>query len=364
MAELAPLAPGAVIGMLGGGQLGRMAALAAANLGYRTHVYCPEPDAPAAQVTSRATTAAYDDWAALEAFARQVDVATYEFENIPFATAERVAALTPLRPSTEALRVCQNRLREKSFCRDLGIPTARWAEIDGPATLASALGEIGAPAVLKSVELGYDGKGQVAIKSDSDPADSWTAMSGGAAGAIGILESFVDFALEVSVIVARGPGGEVRCYPPVENRHRNHILDQTIVPAPISTAVAARAEEIARALAERLELVGLLAVEMFVTPAGEVLVNELAPRPHNSGHWSIDACQTSQFEQLVRAIVGLPLGSTERLSDAVMQNLLGDEANGALAVLIEPGAKLHLYGKAEARPGRKMGHITRLVAKS
>ena len=358
----APLAPGAVIGMLGGGQLGRMTALAAANLGYRTHVYCPEPDTPAVQVTSRATTAAYDDWQALEAFAQQVDVATYEFENIPLATAEQVAALTPLRPAPGALRICQNRLREKGFCREIGIPTARWAEIDGPAALADAIGEIGAPAVLKTVELGYDGKGQVAITADSDPAQAWAAMAGSAAGAIGILESFVDFALEVSVIVARSASGTSRCYPPVENRHRNHILDQTIVPAPISDAVAARAEEIATALAERLELVGLLAVEMFVTAEGELLVNELAPRPHNSGHWTIDAGQTSQFGQLVRAIAGLPLGSTERLSDAVMQNLLGDEAAGAQAALAEPGAKLHLYGKAEARPGRKMGHITRLIA--
>ncbi len=359
-----PLPPGAVIGMLGGGQLGRMTALAAANLGYRTHVYCPEPDAPAAQVTARATTAAYDDWAALDAFADAVDVATYEFENIPFATAERIAARVPLMPSTEALRICQNRLREKAFCRDLEIPTARWAEVDGPPALRAALAEIGAPAVLKTVEQGYDGKGQSAITADSDPDAVWAALASGAAKPLCIFESFVDFALEISVIVARAPDGATRSYPPVENRHRNHILDQTIVPAPISPAVAERAEAIATRLAERLALVGLLAVEMFVTAEGELLVNELAPRPHNSGHWSIDACRTSQFEQLVRAIAGLPLGSTERLSDAVMQNLLGDEAEGALDRLAEPEAKLHLYGKAEARPGRKMGHVTRLLDKS
>ena len=236
MSEATPLPPGSVIGMLGGGQLGRMTALAAARLGYRTHVFCPEADSPTEQVTPLATRAAYDDTAALDAFARQVDVATYEFENIPLATAERVAASAPLYPSPQALRICQNRLREKSFCNEAGIATARWAEVDGPESLAEALAALGAPAVLKSAELGYDGKGQVALSADSDPREAWSAMTGGAGttqGAPAILEAFVDFALEVSVIVARGRDGDCRAYPTVENRHRNHILDQTIVPAPV-----------------------------------------------------------------------------------------------------------------------------------
>ena len=361
------LAPGAVIGILGGGQLGRMTALDAARLGYRSHVYCPEADAPAAQVTDRSTRAAYDDRAALEAFARAVDVITYEFENIPLATAETVAAVAPLRPSAGVLSICQHRLKEKDFCREAGVPTARYAEIRGPEELARMQRDLGGPGVLKTATLGYDGKGQVAIAPDGDPAAAWAEMTGSAVGspdALGILEAFVDFRMEVSVIVARGLDGACRSYPAVENQHRNHILDQTIVPARIPTAVADRAEGIARHLAERLELVGLLAVEMFVTQDDEVLVNELAPRPHNSGHWTLDACMTSQFEQLVRAIAGLPLGPTERLADATMKNLLGDEVERWPELLAEPGSKLHLYGKAEARPGRKMGHVTRLARES
>ena len=362
-----PLAPGAVIGILGGGQLGRMTALAAARLGYRSHVFCPEAEAPATQVTDRHTQAAYDDKAALKRFAEAVDVATYEFENIPLAAAEAVAAAAALRPSAKVLSICQHRLKEKDFCRESGAPTTRYSEINGPEALARMQRDLGGPGVLKTATLGYDGKGQVPIGIDSDPAAAWAAMTGGtskAAGRLGILEAYVDFRLEISVIVARGADGLCRSYVPVENLHRDHILDQTIVPARISTAVADRAEGIARRLAERLELVGLLAVEMFVTADDEVLVNELAPRPHNSGHWTLDACVTSQFEQLLRAIVGLPLGSTERLADATMKNLLGDEAARWPEILAEPGAKLHLYGKAEARPGRKMGHVTRLSFKS
>ena len=365
-----PLPPGSVIGILGGGQLGRMTALAAARLGYRSHVFCPEADAPASQVTDRTTRAAYDDKDALEAFARAVDVATYEFENIPLKTAETVAALAPLRPSSKVLSICQHRLKEKDFCREAGVPTARYAEINGPEALARMQRDLGGPGVLKTVTLGYDGKGQVPIAIDSDASASWKALIGsplgrqaGGAEALAILEAFVDFRLEISVIVARGPDGACRSFTAVENQHRDHILDQTIVPARIPEAVADRAEGIARHLAERMELIGLLAVEMFVTEDGEVLVNEMAPRPHNSGHWTLDACVTSQFEQLVRAIVGLPLGSTERLADATMKNLLGDEADRWPEILTEAGAKLHLYGKGEARPGRKMGHVTRLIAK-
>ncbi|MDX1423554.1 MAG: 5-(carboxyamino)imidazole ribonucleotide synthase [Kiloniellales bacterium] len=359
-----PLAPGAVIGILGGGQLGRMAALAAARLGYRCHIYCPDADAPAAQVTDRATVAAYDDEAALARFAGAVDVVTFEFENIPFATVERLGALAPLRPSAEVLRICQDRGLEKDFCRGLGVPTAGYARVANPDELADAIAALGTPCVLKTARLGYDGKGQALIEAGGDPAAAWAAMAGHAPSASGILEAFVDFALEISVIVARAADGTTRSYVPVENRHRNHILDRTLVPAEIAPDVAARADAVARGLAEGLGLIGLLAVEMFVTKDGQVLVNELAPRPHNSGHWTIDAALTSQFEQFVRAVAGLPLGATARHGDAEMRNLLGDEADAWREILSDPAAKLHLYGKAEARPGRKMGHVTRLKSKS
>jgi 5-(carboxyamino)imidazole ribonucleotide synthase len=355
-----------VIGILGGGQLGRMSALAAARLGYRCHIYCPQPDSPALQVTPLGTVAPYDDEAALAAFAKAVDVVTFEFENIPHATAAFLATRAPLRPGAEVLRICQNRLREKDFCRGIGVPTARYFEVTGPEALARVADDLGRPCVLKTVEFGYDGKGQVRIGKETDAGEAWAAMTGGDATApgVGIAEAFVDFTAEISVIVARSADGACRTYPAVENQHKNHILDQTIVPARVPSAVADRAEVIARHLAEAIGLVGLLAIEMFVTQEGEVLVNELAPRPHNSGHWTLDACVTSQFEQFVRAIAGLPLGSTARLADAEMKNLLGEEANRWAEILADPGAKLHLYGKAEARPGRKMGHVTRLVQKN
>ena len=364
-----PLPPGAVIGMLGGGQLGRMAALAAAALGYRCHVYCPEEDAPAAQVTSRVTTAAYDDETALAAFAEAVDVVTFEFENIPFGTASFLSGRVALRPDPKILRLCQNRLREKDFCSAAEVPTAGYRPVDSPSTLAAALAELGRPAVLKSTEMGYDGKGQVLIAAETDPATAWAEMAAsaprarGGAEVAGILEAFVDFRMEISVIVARGADGAREVYVPVENQHKHHILDQTIAPARIPEKVADKAEGIARHLAEEIGLVGLLAIEMFVTTDDRVLVNELAPRPHNSGHWTIDACVTSQFEQFIRAVAGLPLGSAERLSDAVMRNLLGEDAGAAQDALSDPRAKLHLYGKTEARPGRKMGHVTRLTRK-
>ncbi|HEY5598498.1 MAG TPA: 5-(carboxyamino)imidazole ribonucleotide synthase [Kiloniellales bacterium] len=358
-----PLPPGAVIGILGGGQLGRMTAMAAATLGYRAHIFCPEADAPATQVTPRATIAAYEDEAALAAFAAAVDVVTIEFENIPLPAAEFLAARVPFRPDPAILRICQNRLREKDFCRQSGVPTARYARVMDAASLAGAVAEMGRPCVLKAAEMGYDGKGQAMIAADTDLAAAWAGVAAVATGAGAILESYVDFRLEMSVIVARGGDGARQTYVPVENQHRNHILDQTIVPARVPAKVVDKAEGIARHLAAEIGLVGLLAIEMFVTGAGEVLVNELAPRPHNSGHWTLDACVTSQFEQLVRAIAGLPLGATERLADAVMKNLLGDEAAGGYAHLNDPRAKLHLYGKAEARPGRKMGHITRISPK-
>ncbi len=360
----ATLPPGSVIGILGGGQLGRMAALAAARLGYRCHIYCPEPDAPAAQVTALSSTAAYDDREALARFAEAADVVTYEFENIPYDTAAFLAERVLLRPGAQVLQTCQDRLREKRFCAELGVATPPFAEVTGPEDLARAVEEIGRPCVLKTARLGYDGKGQVMIGPETDLAQAWQIMAGSAAEPLGVLEGFVDFDLEISVIVARGLDGTCQSYVPVENQHRDHILDRTLVPARIAPDLAERAEGRARGLAEGLELVGLLAVEMFVTSDGGVLVNELAPRPHNSGHWTLDAAITSQFEQLIRAVAGLPLGSAERLADAEMKNLLGDEAERWREILSDPGAKLHLYGKTEARPGRKMGHVTRLIPKN
>ena len=365
----ASFAPGATIGILGGGQLGRMTAFAAQQMGYHCHIYCPEAGAPGAEVSGAATKAAYDDEAALTAFAEAVDLVTFEFENIPSGAAAFLAARRPLRPRLEVLEICQDRLREKSFCQGIGIATAPFAPVDSAAELEAALARIGRPAVLKTNRMGYDGKGQVTIGAESDPAEAWQALSGkqasgGKAGALGILEGFVAFRLELSVLVARSPAGEVACFVPVENRHRNHILDQTIAPAELPEGVADEAETIAKKIAKEIDLEGILAVEMFLDRDNRILVNELAPRPHNSGHWTIDACITSQFEQFVRAITGLPLGLAERHSDAVMKNLLGDEVEAWPEIVKEPQAKLHLYGKREARPGRKMGHVTRLFPKS
>ncbi|MBX6321778.1 MAG: 5-(carboxyamino)imidazole ribonucleotide synthase [Rhodospirillaceae bacterium] len=352
--------PGSTIGILGGGQLGRMTAMAAARLGYRTHILCPERDCPAAQVASAHTAAAYDDRAALDAFAAAVDVVSFEFENIPSATAEHLAALKPTRPRPQVLYICQQRLREKDFLNAIAVPTTRYRAVPDPGALPAAVAAIGRPCVLKSAAFGYDGKGQVAIDDGTDLEEAWRRMG----GALAILEARVDFVLELSVIVARGLDGATAAYAPGENRHRHHILDTTIVPAPVDAAAAARAQALACRIAEAIGLVGLMGVEMFLTRSGEILVNELAPRPHNSGHWTIDGAVTSQFEQFVRAICGLPLGSPERHSDAVMRNLIGEAAQDWLAILADPGAKLHLYGKTEMRPGRKMGHVTRLAPRS
>ena len=349
--------PGAMIGILGGGQLGRMTALAAARLGYRSHVFCPDHDSPAKLVTPFFTTAAYDDRAALAKFAAAVDVVTFEFENVPADTAEILAAVKPVRPGANALRIAQDRLKEKDFLRSIEAPTARYREVTSAEALARAMRDVGPEAVLKTVRGGYDGKGQVMIRPDTDLDAAWRKMGVDVA----ILESFVDFTCEISVIVARGMSGNWAIYVPVENQHAQHILDTTIAPARIAPQVAMRAEAIARHVADRLDLVGLLAVEMFVTESGEVLVNEFAPRPHNSGHWTIDACITSQFEQLVRAICGLSLGSPERHGDAVMKNLIGGDVEKWRELLNEPAAKLHLYGKTKPMPGRKMGHVTRLL---
>lgn len=358
------LAPGSTIGMLGAGQLGRMTALAAARLGYKTHVYAPDAaDSPAAQVSAAATVAGWDDLDALERFARSVDVVTLEWENVPVATAEHLRRFTNLHPGPNVLSVAQDRIAEKSFVNRLGIATAPWRAANGADDVARAVAEIGPRCVLKSTRLGYDGKGQARLEAGGDPTAAWSAIGGGKPGVEGIVEGFVTFACEVSVIVARGADGAMVAYPAVENRHKDGILDVTVAPASpdkVSAETAAEADRIARRIAEALELVGVLAVEMFVTADGAVLVNEMAPRPHNSGHWTMDACATCQFEQLVRAVCGLPLGSVERVADAEMTNLIGDDVLRWPDLLAEPGARLHLYGKAEARPGRKMGHVNRV----
>ena len=350
------IATGATIGILGGGQLGRMAAMAAARLGYRCHIFTPERDSPASQVAALTTVAKYEDRTALGAFARAVDVVTYEFENIPVEPVAFLAGIVPVRPKPDVLAICQDRLREKDFLNEIGVATARYQEVTSAAGLARAVRDLGRPCVLKTAMLGYDGKGQAMIRADSDIDPAWQQLHAIRA----VLEGFVDFAQEISVIVARGLDGTHATYVPVENQHKHHILDVTIAPAKVPAAVAMKAEAVATHIAQKLDLVGVVAVEMFVERGGGVLVNELAPRPHNSGHWTIDACLTSQFEQLVRAICGLPLGSPERHSDAVMKNLIGSDVDQWRDILKDPGAKLHLYGKMEARPGRKMGHVTRL----
>jgi 5-(carboxyamino)imidazole ribonucleotide synthase len=355
------LPPGATIGILGNGQLGRMAALAAARLGYRTHSFGPEADAPAAQVSSVATVGDYRDAAALKAFFAACDVVTYEFENIPLdaLTSVAQASKTPLYPSAKALAICQDRLAEKKFLNRIGIATAPFARVRSRSDLEAALAHLGRPAVLKTNRMGYDGKGQATI-GPKTRIDSALAVLGGAEG---ILEGFVDFEREISVVIARGRG-QIASYVAVENRHARHILDETIAPAPVSRAVARQAEAIAHLVAAKLALVGVLAVEMFVTRKGRVLVNELAPRPHNSGHWTIDACPASQFDQQIRAVAGLPLGDPERHSDARMKNLIGDDVRRVSGLLADRHAIVHLYGKAEPRPGRKMGHVVWLAKKT
>jgi 5-(carboxyamino)imidazole ribonucleotide synthase len=351
------LAPGACIGVVGGGQLGRMTALAAARLGYRCHVLAPEPDSPAAQVTNRATVAAYDDDDALERFAAAVDVVTIEFENLPTAPLARLAERVPLHPAPAVLAVCQDRLREKAFLAELGVASAPWRPVRDARELAGALAELAGPLVLKTARLGYDGKGQIGVAPGDEPAAAWVRF-----GEVpGVAEARLDFACEISVITARGLDGTQVSYPAVENRHEAHILAQTIAPARIPAALADEARALAERIAGALGVVGLLAVEMFVTRDQRLLVNELAPRPHNSGHWTIDACAISQFELLVRAICGLPLPDPGRFADAVMDNLLGRAIEAWPALLAEPGARLHLYGKSEVRPGRKLGHVTRLT---
>jgi 5-(carboxyamino)imidazole ribonucleotide synthase len=349
------LPPGSTIGILGGGQLGRMIAMAAARLGYRCHIFAPEADQPAAQVCERVTRADYTDTAALEAFAGAVDVVTYEFENIPVEPVAMLADLVPVRPGVAALRITQDRLFEKDFCNKHDAPTAPFRAVSSVKDLEAAIGQLGLPLILKTRRMGYDGKGQRRIDHADQAAQAYADLHSD----LLIAEGFVPFEKEISVVLARGLDGSIESFGAVENIHRHHILWRSFAPAGIDAAVAAQAEAMARRLAQGLDYVGVLAVEMFVVQ-GRVVVNEMAPRVHNSGHWTLDAAITSQFEQHVRAVCGLPLGSAARLADAVMENLIGDEVDAWRSLLGEPGTKLHLYGKSEARPGRKMGHVTRL----
>ena len=346
--------PGSIIGIIGGGQLGRMMANAASELGYRVHIFTPEHNSPACEVCWKTTIADYSDTQALQAFADEVDVITFEFENVPHESLALLESKKPVRPSAKILEISRNRVREKSFINDLGIGTAKWYKVTTAEELEQAVKKIGIPSVLKTSELGYDGKGQVAIRAQADLANAWESLKTQEA----ILEAFVDFSMEISVLVARGENGETQVYVPVQNIHKHHILGTTIAPAPVDKKLAGNTEAIAVKIATALDLKGLLAVEMFVTRDNEILVNELAPRPHNSGHWTMDACATSQFEQVIRAICSLPLGTSARHSDAEMKNLIGDDVKEWRKYLSTPNAKLHLYGKKEIRVGRKMGHVT------
>lgn len=351
--------PGATLGLLGGGQLGRMFALAARTMGYRVMVLDPAADSPAAQVADSHLMAAYDDGHALERLARECAAVTTEFENVPAASLDFLATRVPVRPGAKAVATAQDRAREKTFLRDNGLATARFEIVADAAALAPALRDVGPSALLKTTQLGYDGKGQARV-DDLDSARRAFAALGGVKC---VLEERVALEREISVVLGRGADGEVRCYPVTENRHRDGILDISLAPARVGAETQTRAVAIATAIAEKLDYCGVLAVEFFICTDGRLLVNEFAPRPHNSGHWTLDAAATSQFEQQVRALCGLPLGDTRIHAPAAMVNLLGDVWRGAEApawerILRQPAAKLHLYGKREARPGRKMGHVT------
>jgi 5-(carboxyamino)imidazole ribonucleotide synthase len=360
------VAPGGTIGILGGGQLGRMLALAAARLGLRCHVYTPENAPPAEDVAAIVTTGAYDDAAALTTFGLSVDVVTYEFENVPADTVEILAAAgVQVAPGARALAVAQDRLVEKEFVRSLGAMTAPFHAVDDLHSLEAGVKAIGRPAILKTRRLGYDGKGQTMIgAADADLTQAWADANRKAWEEIGarpsILEGFVSFTMEISIIGARGSDGEIRCYDAPCNVHRGGILRQSTVPSGAPERAVASALAITTKILEALEYVGVIGVEFFVLPSGDVLVNEFAPRVHNSGHWTIDACAVSQFEQHVRAVAGWPLGHPARHSDAVMDNLIGDEVDDWRSLATQNNACVHLYGKRETQPGRKMGHVTRV----
>jgi 5-(carboxyamino)imidazole ribonucleotide synthase len=357
-----PILPGSTIGVLGSGQLGRMFTMAARRLGYRVHVLSPNIGTPTGQVADVEIAASYDDLEAIAAFARGVDVVTFEFENVPAETTDAAAAIVPVRPSGLILHISQQRAREKGYLADKGFPVTPFACLRQPDDLDTALLTVGLPAVLKTASFGYDGKGQVLVETRDGARDAWRAMGSPEA----VLERFIQFDREVSVVAARGLEGWVVTYPVIENTHVRHILDTSVFPARVPPDVDARAREIARGILETLDVVGVLCVEFFLTADGTLMVNELAPRPHNSGHLTIDACMTSQFEQQLRAICGLPPGSVDQFKPAAMANLLGDLWSAGepdwMAACLLPHVRLHLYGKTEPRPGRKMGHITALAS--
>ena len=354
--------PGAALGVLGSGQLGRMFAIAARRLGYRVHTFSPDQDSPTGQVADHEITASYDDLTAVAAFARDVRAVTFEFENVPSATVDALGGAVVVRPSGRVLHTTQHRVREKQFLVSAGLPVAPFAVVSTRGDIERGLARVGVPAILKTASFGYDGKGQVRVTHVDNGPPAWTVIGERPA----VLEAVVDFTCEISVVVARGHDGATVDYGAIENAHRNHILDVSVWPARVPDQVAQRARAIARQACEALDVVGVLCVEMFVTAGGDVIVNELAPRPHNSGHLTIDAHATCQFEQQLRAVCGLPLGSTRAHGPAAaMANLLGDEWGRGepdwAAALAMPGVKLHLYGKSEPRRGRKMGHLTALA---
>ena len=360
MTEGDSIAPGGIVGILGGGQLGRMIAMAAARLGFKVHIYCPEEEAPARQVAYQWTVGEYEDIPRLEAFAEATDVVTYEFENIPAETAKLLAKKTLVRPHPAALEIAQDRELERKFLTKIGVPVSPYQSVSTRQELDRAIDAVSLPAVLKTRRGGYDGKGQAVIRKKEDADAAWEAVN----GVPSILEKFVSFRKEISVIIARGQDGQYAAFDPSENIHRDHILHQSLVPCdePESTLVAAHQHAIR--IAEALDYVGIMAIEMFVLEDGALdplMINEIAPRVHNSGHWTIDACHVSQFEQHIRAICGWPLGTSARHSDALMQNLIGDEVLEWRTLMAKPQFCLHLYGKNPPRPGRKMGHYTRLL---
>ncbi len=347
------IAAGSTIGILGGGQLGRMLAMAAAQLGYKCHIYDPEPNPPAGDVAATVTTAGYADVAALSAFAASVDVITYEFENVPVSAVEQLAKLKPVAPSARALQVAQDRYIEKNFALENGGSTASFMAVNSLEELSAACVNIGTPAILKTRRMGYDGKGQVRLNAVSDAAETWAAIGKHPA----ILEGVVNFDCEISIIVVRGYDGAMMHYGPVENMHKAGILQNSIVPSHVREETAANAIALANNLASALDYVGVLAVEMFVCD-GKPVFNEIAPRVHNSGHWTIEGAVTSQFENHIRAICGLPLGSTRTLGDVRMENIVGEAYHNMSVLLADPEAHVHLYGKTDVRPGRKMAHVT------
>ena len=355
--DLYKIPPGSTIGIMGGGQLGRMIAVAASQLGYKAVIYCESREEPAVQVCLDSIIADYEDQGYLEKFISMVDVVTFEFENIPAKAAEYLSSRILVRPSPEILFISQNRIYEKEFLNKNGIETAAWAELSKRNHPSEAIKKLGQNGVFKTARFGYDGKGQMTFYGKADLDKAWGAVD----HKLAIVEELIDFKCEISVLVARSCTGQTCCFDVVENQHKNHVLDITIAPAAIDKGTAERAVKIAEKVANSLSLVGLIAVEMFVLQGGRILVNEIAPRPHNSGHWTIDACHTNQFEQMVRAVCGLPLGKTQRHSNAVMRNLIGDDVENWKQIISEPENKLHLYGKKDIRSGRKMGHVTRLV---